>query len=644
MTMLDTMRRHRSWLKWSLALVVLAFIALYMPDFFGAGTSPTGLAAPGTEVARVGDRGITVADFQRVYNAQMQAYRNAYGANMNDQLLKQLGLDRQILQQLVDEEAALAEAERLGLSASDAEVRERILGLPVFQGPGGQFVGEDQYKLILRSQNPPLSTRDFEENIRKSIVLDKLRDAITGWISVTDAEVDTEFRARNEKVKVQLVTLNTAAFTAGLQATDAEAATYFDANKTEFRIGEKKKIKFASIDVQKMRDAVVVSPQDVERNYNQNIQQYTTPEQVRASHILLKTEGKDEAAVRAQAEQVLAQAKAPGADFAALATKYSEDEASKVKGGDLDLFGRGRMVPEFEQVAFELAPGTMSDLVKTSYGFHIIKVVEKQVGGTRALSEVSAQITEQIKWERAQAQAASLGTTISGQVKSAADLDRVAKANNLTVQESEFFLRDEPIPGLGPSPEAAAEAFTLKEGEASRAIRVASGWVILVPTGTQAARVPELKEVTDKVKVAVIQQKALAAAKARAEALAATLKTAPDFVAAAKAAGFEAKTSELLARGAAFPDAGVSPALDAAAFALTSGAVSNPVTTPTGVVILKVTEKTDVTADQVTTGREALRTEVLGERRGRFFSSYMAKAKEKLKITIDRELVQKLTA
>jgi hypothetical protein len=265
MTMLDTMRRHRSWLKWSLALVVLAFIALYMPDFFGAGTSPTGLAAPGTEVARVGDRGITVADFQRVYNAQMQAYRNAYGANMNDQLLKQLGLDRQILQQLVDEEAALAEAERLGLSASDAEVRERILGRRL-QGPGAQFVGETS-KLILRSQNPPLSTRDFEENIRKSIVLDKLRDAITGWISVTDAEVDTEFRARNEKVKVQLVTLNTAAFTAGLQATDAEAATYFDANKTEFRIGEKKKIKFASIDVQKMRDAVVVSPQDVERNY-----------------------------------------------------------------------------------------------------------------------------------------------------------------------------------------------------------------------------------------------------------------------------------------------------------------------------------------------------------------------------------------
>ena len=335
---------------------------------------------------------------------------------------------------------------------------------------------------------------------------------ITGWISVTDAEVDTEYRARNEKVKVQLVTLNVSAFTAGLESTDAEATTYFEANKDAFRVGEKKKVKFATIDVQKMRDAVVISPQDIERNYNQNIQQYTTPDQVRASHILLKTEGKDEAAVRAEAEKVLAQAKAPGADFAALATKYSEDEASKDKGGDLDFFGRGRMVPEFEQAAFDLAPGAMTDLVKTSYGFHIIKVIEKRTGGTRPLGEVSAQITEQLKWERAQAQAANLATTVSQQIRNANDLDRVAKANGLTVQDSDFFLRDEPIPGLGPSPEAAAEAFTLKEGEASRAIRAATGWIILVPTGTQAARIPAVAEVMDKVKAAVVQQKALAVA------------------------------------------------------------------------------------------------------------------------------------
>src|SRR4030095_12079255 len=109
-----------------------------------------------------------------------------------------------------------------------------------------------------------------------------------------------------------------------------------------------------------------VPPTDIQRYYNDNIQQYQTPEQVKASHILLKTAGKDEAAVRKKAEEILQQVKS-GGDFAALAKKYSEDDGSKVNGGDLDYFARGRMVPEFEKVAFELPPGQISDLVKSQF-------------------------------------------------------------------------------------------------------------------------------------------------------------------------------------------------------------------------------------------------------------------------------------
>ena len=117
----------------------------------------------------------------------------------------------------------------------------------------------------------------------------------------------------------------------------------------------------------------------MQRYYNGNIAQYQTPEQVRASHILLNTAGKDEAAVRKQAEDILQQVKA-GADFAELAKKFSEDEGSKVNGGDLDYFTRGRMVPEFETAAFALEPGQVSDIVKSQFGFHIIKVVDKKAG------------------------------------------------------------------------------------------------------------------------------------------------------------------------------------------------------------------------------------------------------------------------
>src|SRR5205807_7641190 len=184
-----------------------------------------------------------------------------------------------------------------------------------------------------------------------------------------------------------------------------------------------------------MRAKVVVPPADVEKAYNNNIEQYTTPEQVRASHILLKTEGKDDAAVKGKAEEILKRAKA-GADFAELAKKNSEDEASAKQGGDLDYFGKGRMVPEFDQAAFSMEPGAISDLVKTQYGYHIIKLVDKKAAATRALPEVRQQIADQLAYERAQAQAADLAQSLEKDIRKAADLDRVGKAKGLPVQES----------------------------------------------------------------------------------------------------------------------------------------------------------------------------------------------------------------
>src|ERR1044071_8760970 len=133
MTMLDKTRRHMSWLKWSLGLVCLAFVIFYIPDFLrGSGAD----AAAGDTLAKVQGREITAGEFRRTYQAQLQAYRNAYGGNMSDQLLKQLGIDQQILQQMVDERASLAEAERLGIKVSDEEVRQRHFAMPAVQEHG----------------------------------------------------------------------------------------------------------------------------------------------------------------------------------------------------------------------------------------------------------------------------------------------------------------------------------------------------------------------------------------------------------------------------------------------------------------------------------------------------------------------------
>jgi peptidyl-prolyl cis-trans isomerase D len=641
MTMLNTMRRHQFWLKWILAAVVVTFVWFYVPVI---GRSAGGAAED--TIATVEGEEITVRDFQRQLNQRMQMFRGS--SNISPQMLKQLGIDQQVLQEMIDDRATIAEANRRGLSVTDAEVREAILHLPGLQ-ENGQFVGEDRYRALLRMQRPPMTPADFENLLRRELMHDKLQQAVTGWIAVSDSEVESEYRRRNEKVKLDVVAFSADAFKQGLTASDEELKKQFDENKEKYRIGEKRKVKYLLVDTQTIRAKITPTPGEIEQQYNQNIEQYSTPEQVHALHILLKTEGKDEAgvaAVKAKAEDVLKQAKG-GADFGELAKKYSEDEGSKVRGGDLNFFGKGQMVPEFEQVAFTLPAGQISDLVKTQFGFHIIKVLEKKAATTQPLNDVKASIAEQLKFQRAQAQATALSTKIAGELKTPADLDKVAKQEGLTVKESNFFTREEPVAELGPSPQVASEAFNLKDGTVSEAIRLPSGFAFITVTGKQDSYIPELKVVQERVKADVITKKAIEAAKAKAAELAAKLKSgasAAEFAKAAKDAGREVKSTEMIARGAVIPDAGVSPAVDKVAFSLETGAVSDVIGTDNGAVIVRVADKAAVTDAELKTAKDSTRKQMMSERQNRFFSSYMEKAKDKMNIQIYRDTLQKATA
>ena len=157
---------------------------------------------------------------------------------------------------------------------------------------------------------------------------------------------------------------------------------------------------------------ITVPEADIKAFYKQNMPQYQTPAQVRASHILFKLEGKDEKAGAGAGRGRAKKAKAPGADFAALAKQYSEDDSNNTNGGDLDYFGRGRMVAEFEQAAFAMKAGEISNPVKTAFGFHIIKVVDNKPDTTRPLAEVRAEIEDQLKWQKAQAEAEKIAKSL----------------------------------------------------------------------------------------------------------------------------------------------------------------------------------------------------------------------------------------
>jgi peptidyl-prolyl cis-trans isomerase D len=642
MTMLDRMRRHRGWLKWSLGLVVLAMVVFFIPnDFLQPTSTSTAGAAPGEVVADVDGHELTAGDFRQRYLSQIQAYRNQFGGSVNDQLLRQLGIEQQILTQMIDEQVALIEADRHGIRVSDEELAQQIFAIPGLQ-ENGQFIGEARYEQMLQSQNPPMTKSQFEESLRRSMVIDKLRAALTDWMAVSDADLEREYRERNEKVKLQVVALTADQFRSQVTVSDADVASYFESKKAEYRVGEQRKIKYLLIDRDLARQKVNVPASDVQRYYNDNLQQYQTPEQVRASHILLNTGGKDEAAVRTQAESILAQAKA-GADFAELAKKFSEDEGSKVNGGDLNYFGRGRMVPEFETVAFSLPAGQISDLVKTQYGFHIIKVVDKRPATTQTLDEVRPQIQQQLSAQIADQQIADRARQLDDRIDSPADLDKAAAEVGLNVQESGFFQRQDPVPGLGAAPQVAEEAFRLAEGGVSDALTSPRGPVFITVLEKKDPYVPALDEVKDRVREDVIRARATELSRQRAGQIAAALKSAKDFAAAAKAQGLEAKDTQLAVRDSALPEIGVNADVDKAAFALPVGGVSDPIETTDGTVIVRVVERDDVTPDEFRIARERFRAELLNERRGQFFTAYMTKVKDRLTIEVKSDVLRRVT-
>lgn len=637
MTMLDRMRRHKAWLKWSLGLVCVTFVLVYIPSFVAP---PGASAAPNAVVASVEGRDIEVRDFQRAYNQQVQAFRQAYGGNLDDRMLRQLGIEQRVLGQLLDTEAVLAEADRLGIKVSDAELRERIIRLPAFQ-ENGQFIGDQRYRQLLAAQAPPIPVDEFEKELRRELQREKLRAALTAWVTVSDAEVEEEYRRRNERVKVDLVLFDAAAFRDRIAPSDDEVAAFFEANKANYRVPEKRRVRYLHADAATLRDRVTVTDADARQRYNETIAQYQQPEQVRASHILLKTEGKDEAAVRADAEALLARVKA-GADFAALARERSEDEGSQPQGGDLGFFGRNAMVREFEEAAFALEAGQTSDLVQTPYGFHIIRVTGKRPASTEPFESVAAQIQDQLKWERAQQEVQRLAQELDKEIDDPSDIDRVAQSRGLTAADSPLFSREEPVPGLGFAPDVTARAFELEQGRVSDALRTPQGTAFITVIEIQPEHDPALADVRDRVREDFINDRAAAHARERASSLAGAFTT--NFAGAARQAGLTVQSSEMIARGAAFPGIGVSRDVETAAFALDAGAVSAPIDTPNGTVILRIADKETITPEALALERDQLRAQIAEQRRGEFFASYMTKARERMSIQFNEETLQAVIA
>jgi peptidyl-prolyl cis-trans isomerase D len=614
-----------------LGLVILAFVAFYIPDFLSA----TGAAGGSGEVAWVEGTPISSQEFLRSYRAQEQQYRQQLGAQFSPDLMRQLGFDNLVLRQLVQNQILRLEAERQSISVTDKEVSDFIVSFPAFQSDG-KFIGRDAYLSFLAQRS--MSASQFEEQMRQDLMIQKLQSLVTDGIVVPEADIEEEYRRRNEKLHLEYAFVAKAEFEAQVQVTDEEARRLYDDHKKKFERPLQRKVRFITFTPQLFASAVSVSDREVERYYQQNSSRYETGDQLAASHILFKTgPDADEEAVRKKAEAVLAQAKA-GADFAELARQYSEDTSAE-NGGDLGLFGRGQMVPEFEAAAFALQEGQVSDLVRSTYGFHIIKLNGREAAFVRPLDSVRDEIRNTITQEKARDKMDKAVDSAAEKLRVSGSVDTLsAEYPVLVPQETAFFGRGDTLPQLGNSPEATRAAFENEVGHVSSSIRLGNGFAFLQILEERPPGTPDFQEVKEEARKQLRDQKVMDLARSRAEALRETLLTeGPD------KAGVEFLSTESFFRGSQLPEAGRSAAVNVRAFALSPGELSAPLSADNGFVLVRVVEKTGFSAADFAAQKSGFLEQMANEQRLRVWNSFVESLTARYDVRVDWQAIRTIT-
>lgn len=465
--MLDSIRSRKTLIKVVLWTVVIVFIAFYAGNFASVNRHD-----PSSSMAAVGDEKIGIAEFQHTVDAirrQQEEMYKAQGGELSPQILA--FFRQQAIQSLVDRKLLLREAKKSGITTTDEEVQNEILQYE-FLKRNGQFVGMQEYERIIDTAFR-MSVDQFEKTIRDDIVINKYNDMLTAGMLVSDSEVEDQYKKQKLTAKIDYVKFDVAPAMKDLNPTPEEVRAYYDAHKNDFQTGEQRKVQYLWVSHTSEKNKVQIPESKLKEYYEQNKARFGRPEQVHARHILLKTgEGKDDAAVLKQAQELVAKLRA-GGNFEELAKQYSEDPGSKENGGDLGFFGRNQMVQEFEKVAFELQPNQISDPVKTQFGYHIIQSLGKQPAFQPEFALVKDQIYRELSepqaMKAAEDQAKKLHEEITKNKKSMAE---IAKIQLVELKTTDFFSKDQDIPGLSPAFRNAA--FELKKGEISEPVKVFS--------------------------------------------------------------------------------------------------------------------------------------------------------------------------
>jgi peptidyl-prolyl cis-trans isomerase D len=626
--MLQQMRDWFRYLKWVL-LVIVAMFVWWSFD-------PSGRSAPrtgGPWAARVNGEEISITAFQN----QARRLDSTYQSLLGPQYAQQRGflqVGRQAIDSLVEMELLYQEAARQGVVVSSGEVAEAITRDPNLQ-ENGQFVGLDRYRNLFGGNRAQIE--NYEAQVRRGLIIDKFKSLIQDGVGVTDAEVLEDYVRRNEKAEVEYLILDPAKL--GLPApADTAVAAHYQANRDHYTRGEGRTGRYVLFNAADIAASVEVADADVEAAYSKaRATRFSQPEQRRAAHILFKVAPdatpETTAGVEREAMAVLKRARA-GEDFAALARKHSQDSSAS-NGGDLGFFGRGQMVPEFENAAFALGIGQVSDLVKSPFGFHIIKVAETRAAREIPLDEVRQPLREEIQRTRARDEIARRAAELAA-AAAGGRLEEAAAARSIEVRDTGTVHAGETVAGLAASQAVAARMLELAVGDLSDPIATPSGMVLVQVTGTVPAAPRPLEEVRVQVRKDLEDERARAAI---GEAVRAARGSKDGLRAVARRYKAEVKTQADVTRGSSLPGLPATPGIEAQIFSLAPGTTGDPVGTPSGIVVISVKSRRDP-RPEFEEQKAGVREGLLRQRQDRFYRAMVRRLREGGNVEVNEALIR----
>jgi peptidyl-prolyl cis-trans isomerase D len=551
--MLKYMRTHAtSWfIKILLGLIIVVFV------LWGMGRIKS---KEETIVAKVGGDYITRGEFDRAYQNFYEYYMRILGEQVSPDLLKGLNIKQQALDQLINTAIIQHGIQQMRLQVSEEELRDAILGYPAFQR-GGEF-DRDLYERFMRSMG--LDSEKFQAMIQRDLMNQRMLALIgdTGVI-IAEEEARELYFLENEQINLSFVKISPKAFTSRVTVTQSDLEGYYTEQGEAFRTPAQVTVHYLRFSPDAYLQEAEVTPQEIQDYYDMNIEQYHRPARVRVRHILIAVNpeagpdvvekaSKKAGKVRAEARQ-----DARGADFAALARQYSDDPSAS-EGGDLGYFSRGEMDPALEKAVFSLGKGEISPVVRTRYGFHVVKVEDVQGAKTKRLDEVKEEIFSHVKKEKAEDLAAIHAEDAAYQAKKQGGVQSYADETGLQVKKEGPFSAGESLRGLGPRERFSSMAFTLDLDEVSSAFQDGEDYFVLQVVDRIPPQIPPLEAVSRQVQGALRSSLAQGLAQSTARDLLIAWKKGEGFGDLLRANGLKAEETGFVKRSSSSPP-GIGP-------------------------------------------------------------------------------------